>query len=295
MKINQLLVPKSRTNNRPGYPMKPEYITIHETANTSKGADAESHARYLYNGAGGRTVGWHYTVDDRSIWQSIPDNEATWHAGDGSNGTGNRKSLAIEICVNSDGDFAKARRNAAWLTAKKMVEHKILLSRVVQHNKWSGKNCPAKIRGSGLWSEFLEMAEEEYKKMTAPSQPASSVPYPGYLIKRGSRGEVVKMIQRKLGGLEIDGIFGPRTEARVKEFQRSKGLVADGIVGPKTWAALFPPEPKPTPAPSGTVYNRFYVDGKKIGSFTKHENVVDLVKENLGKYKDKIVIERFKV
>ena len=44
---------------------------------------------------------------------------------------------------------------------------------------------------------------------------------------------------------------------------------------------------------SGTVYNRFYVDGKKIGSFTKHANVVDLVKENLGKYKDKIVIERF--
>jgi len=44
---------------------------------------------------------------------------------------------------------------------------------------------------------------------------------------------------------------------------------------------------------SETVYYRFYVDGKKIGSFTKHANVVDLVKENLGKYKDKIVIERF--
>ncbi|MFS8630309.1 MAG: N-acetylmuramoyl-L-alanine amidase [Bacillales bacterium] len=54
-------------------------------------------------------------------------------------------------------------------------------------------------------------------------------------------------------------------------------------------------KPAPAPEPSGTVYNRFYVDGKKIGSFTSHDNVVDLVKENLGKYKDKIVIERFKM
>jgi len=54
-------------------------------------------------------------------------------------------------------------------------------------------------------------------------------------------------------------------------------------------------KPESAPKPSGTVYNRFYVDGEKIGSFTKHDNVVDLVKENLGKYKDKIVIERFKM
>jgi peptidoglycan hydrolase-like protein with peptidoglycan-binding domain len=37
---------------------------------------------------------------------------------------------------------------------------------------------------------------------------------------------------------ERDGIYGPRTEAAVKYFQRANGLVADGIVGQKTWAAL---------------------------------------------------------
>ena len=31
---------------------------------------------------------------------------------------------------------------------------------------------------------------------------------------------------------------GPKTEAAVREFQRSHSLVPDGIVGPKTWAAL---------------------------------------------------------
>ncbi len=42
-------------------------------------------------------------------------------------------------------------------------------------------------------------------------------------------------------GIEVvvDGIFGPRTEAAVRQFQQSKGLVADGIVGPRTWPALI--------------------------------------------------------
>lgn len=62
-------------------------------------------------------------------------------------------------------------------------------------------------------------------------------------IRVGSRGELVKEVQSALNkliaaGLSVDGIFGPRTEAAVKTYQRGEGLVADGIVGPKTWAAI---------------------------------------------------------
>lgn len=56
-------------------------------------------------------------------------------------------------------------------------------------------------------------------------------------IKRGSRGEEVRALQRRLH-LAEDGIFGALTEEAVKEFQRSYGLVADGIVGQQTWQAL---------------------------------------------------------
>lgn len=49
--------------------------------------------------------------------------------------------------------------------------------------------------------------------------------------------DLVKEVQRKLG-LNVDGKFGPKTEAKIREFQRSKGLVPDGIVGPETWKEL---------------------------------------------------------
>jgi peptidoglycan hydrolase-like protein with peptidoglycan-binding domain len=46
---------------------------------------------------------------------------------------------------------------------------------------------------------------------------------------------------RKLAGFEVpevNGRFGPKTEAAVKTLQKQAGLVVDGQVGPKTWAVV---------------------------------------------------------
>ena len=59
------------------------------------------------------------------------------------------------------------------------------------------------------------------------------------LYKEGSRGEVVKQIQKALR-LYPDGIWGPLTTEAVKQFQREHGLKDDGIVGPATLAKLLP-------------------------------------------------------
>lgn len=57
------------------------------------------------------------------------------------------------------------------------------------------------------------------------------------VLKKGSRGESVKVLQNALH-IMADGIFGPLTEEAVKEFQKSHNLKVDGIVGTNTWAAL---------------------------------------------------------
>jgi putative chitinase len=57
------------------------------------------------------------------------------------------------------------------------------------------------------------------------------------VLKVGSRGDVVRDIQRKLG-IPADGVFGPMTESAVRRFQAAQGLPVDGIVGPATLLRL---------------------------------------------------------
>ncbi|WP_198078273.1 N-acetylmuramidase domain-containing protein [Acinetobacter calcoaceticus] len=79
------------------------------------------------------------------------------------------------------------------------------------------------------------------------------------ILKFGSKGDAVATLQKQLaalgykniGGkpLNVDGNFGPSTEAAVLQFQRKVGLVADGKVGDKTRQAL-----------SGNSLNKFLTD-----------------------------------
>ena len=72
-------------------------------------------------------------------------------------------------------------------------------------------------------------------------------------VKRGSQGDAVRGVQEEFQfrnlsgdpskGPQIDGIFGPVTEAAVRGFQQAlaadiPSVAVDGIVGPVTWQAL---------------------------------------------------------
>lgn len=161
------IIPQKGGKVRPGDVRQKKWIVIHETGNSSKGADAKNHSTYLKNLAKANTtyVSWHYTVDDHAIYHHIPDNEIAYHASDGRvEGGGNMASIGIEICVNSDGNFDKARDNAAWLTAKLLKENNLTIGAVKQHHDFApdGKNCPQTIRNKGLWNNFLQAVQKYY-------------------------------------------------------------------------------------------------------------------------------------
>ena len=69
-----------------------------------------------------------------------------------------------------------------------------------------------------------------------PSAPKPE--YPGTVLKVGSTGQSVKVVQAQIDAF-VDGEFGPKTETAVKGWQTAQQLVADGLVGPKTWKAMF--------------------------------------------------------
>ncbi len=75
------------------------------------------------------------------------------------------------------------------------------------------------------------------------------------LLRYGSRGEAVKILQEKLNAKgynsgNVDGIFGVNTRAAVLAFQKANGLGVDGIVGKLTWAKLYDAAPVSVVAPA---------------------------------------------
>lgn len=173
VKIVQQLVPAALASKVTGRGTnKKKWITVHQTGNTGVGAGAQAHAN-LQSKGNNRAASWHLQVDDVLAIQSFSYDTVCWAAGDG--GVGNTDSLHVEMAVNSDGDYLLALKNTAELVKYLMDKFKIPLSNVVQHNKWSGKNCPSHIRRSYKgrnWGDFKNMVQGAYLgKPTTPVNP----------------------------------------------------------------------------------------------------------------------------
>ena len=76
------------------------------------------------------------------------------------------------------------------------------------------------------------------------SSTPTAPPYGGKVLRAGSTGTDVRVLQARLvqlgiAQLTVDGDFGPATTSAVRAFQSSRGLTVDGLVGPSTWAQLW--------------------------------------------------------
>lgn len=230
-------------------------VTVHQTGNPTKGANAQAHAN-LQSKLNPRQASWHIQVDDKQAIQSFPDNIRCWHASDGR-GPGNTTSLAIEICINRDGDYKKAVENGAKVVSQKLKEHNLKITDVKKHFDWFNKFCPEQLmRGhQGItWADFLNMVQDKpaAKPVSKPaSKPKSSLTVDGKWGKDTTRALQVYL------GTPIDGIiskqsknsvsqslygntvqFGTGGSVVIKSLQKLIGAKVDGLLGPATVRAL---------------------------------------------------------
>jgi peptidoglycan hydrolase-like protein with peptidoglycan-binding domain len=110
--------------------------------------------------------------------------------------------------------------------------------------------------GGVSWWAWHETNDAEWASIGAPLGPAAD-PQPSQAfvtVKRGNKGDLVRWAQLHLTsagfGTNVDGDFGPGTQAQVTAFQQSRGLPATGEVDSVTWLELLkavPPTGKKAP------------------------------------------------
>lgn len=127
----------------------------------------------------------------------------------------------------------------------------------------------------------------------------------GDMLRRGAEGTEVNQLQTLLNqsgaNLAVDGDFGPRTQAAVRDFQSANNLTVDGVVGPQTMEALLgqtngtqgpattqprpvdrPNPTRPTPATNGDFATE---PGRVTSSFggdraTREQQAEDILRAN---------------
>ena len=158
VKITKQICPETKWNIKCPYNMTPIGITVHNTAND---ASALSEIKYMISN--NAETSSHYAVDDNEAVQGLPLDRNGWHASDG-NGTGNRKTIAIEICYSKSGGsrFDKAEENAAELIASLCKKYGWTINNVKRHYDYAPnkKYCPHRTMDKG-WTRFLNMIQEK--------------------------------------------------------------------------------------------------------------------------------------
>ena len=175
LKIVQQLVPSSKYGIKCPYPMTPQGITIHNTAND---ASAQNEIAYMTNND--QEVSYHYAVDDVEAIQGLPLDRNGWHAGDGGNGKGNRTTIAIEIChslTKGNPRYAKSEDNGAKLAAIILHQYGWGIDRIRKHQDWSGKYCPHRILDNGNWEGFKGKVQQYLNQLKGtPTQTPTPKP-----------------------------------------------------------------------------------------------------------------------
>ena len=270
MEIKQDLAAVLPGKNCFGRMNKKKFLVIHQTGNAARGANAQMHAAYQINNTkykDPREASWHWQADCKEAIQSFTHDVSCYHASDGS-GDGNMHSIAIEGCINADGNYVKSVENMARLAAKILKDEKISIMNMKQHYDFARdkKNCPAQIRGGkdGIdWAKFVQMVQRELDLLN------------GKPVVESVKVEVPKPIIKTIDQLAqevIDGKHGSGTErkeslgAKYNDVQKR----VNEILAPKP-VIKSQPVAKPQPKPIKTGIEKKYAE---TGSFRSDYTII---------------------
>lgn len=101
---------------------------------------------------------------------------------------------------------------------------------IVEHGGHGDRTEEALLKNPNTFKSLSEMYLDLYKNYLKPLALGS------LFLKIGKNNDAVKILQNMLnrlghGSLDEDGVFGEKTNAALKEFQRVNTLTADGILG----------------------------------------------------------------
>jgi len=157
------------------------------------------------------------------------------------------------------------------------------------------------VVGPATWNKLYEVYRGVRNNVPIiPNPPPlpqpNTPPFPGTLLRVGSRGENVRIIQEYLNiirkmypsipQLNVDGVFGPNTQNAVMAFQRQFFLTPDGIVGPITWNKIMEQyviatgDISSTPVPPPNYFNYTVLAGDSLWNIAfKFGTTVDAIRK----------------
>jgi len=202
-------------------------VTCHNTNDINEArqtTDPEQYVRATINGNMG-TVRVHFYVDDDEIWQMLPLDWQSWHAGQAGkadrNGSqaGNAQTISIECIMDGKGTDKdkKAEDNCARLIAYLMKQFGLTVEKdLYTHNYWCNvrngrngtldalnklndgyKNCPVFIRPH--WDDFKALVNKYLKADEKPADTDKNYLYNivvGVYANKKNADEALKYVKK---------------------------------------------------------------------------------------------------
>ena len=213
------------------------------------------------------------------VYQTLPWDHRCWGVGSGKNGSYNASHIQFEICEDGLNDeayykaaFGLAKELCVMLCRAFDISPDNIVGHYEAHNAGYGSNhgdpknwqkkfggsmaqfradVKTLLNGENSPSDTVVIeGKETIKETEKPTQTSqkTAVNESGVVtmktLRKNNKGTQVKVLQWLLNenGFDCgnaDGIFGAKTLAAVKAYQKAHGLTADGIVGRNTWTSIL--------------------------------------------------------